>query len=177
MSGSTNGSLELTAFGQGSKSVEVVTEQGMVVVLRGDILQRRHTVQWGSMYSLCAFALSDQTARWTPTTPVANELYAWTEQRLETLKTDQRGVDLLPAKWRSWKDHVFSQGKLHQCSVRGFSIRGNPSWDPEGFWAACSQGTDVATVIPLKRFDVHAYYDPDVDTEFWRREHEAGNFM
>jgi len=174
--GNTCGTLELKAFAENSKSVEVVTEQGMVVILRGDILQRKHLVQWGSMFAICAFALSEQTARWIPTTPFANELYAWAEQRLETFKDEKKDLDRLPAKWRSWTDHVFFQGKLHQSAVRGFAVRGTPTWEAGSLWNAVASGVDPATVVPLARYDVTMYYDADASPEGWKKAFEAGDY-
>eukprot|EP00971_Amphidinium_carterae_P017109 337739-Amphidinium_carterae.2 len=174
--GTNSGTLELKAFVENSKSVEVVTQHGTVVVLRGDILQRNHTVQWGSMFAVCAFGLSEQTAKYIPTTPFANELYAWAEQQLETFKTNKKEVDMLPAKWRSWTDRVFFQGKLHQSAVRGFAVHSTPTWDASGEFSACTCGFDGATVLPISRYDVSLYYDPDQDTKYWREAFESGQY-
>mmetsp|Transcript_23622 Transcript_23622/g.55034 ORF Transcript_23622/g.55034 Transcript_23622/m.55034 type:complete len:765 (+) Transcript_23622:102-2396(+) len=162
------GTLEIQPLDREMKAVEVSTEPGMIAVVRADLFIRRHTVDFGSMYSLSAFALS-APGRKLQTNPFANELYAWAEGRLDVLKDDKRELAVMDSaiQWRSWVDHVHFQGKQFQTSIRGMAVRGCPCWDPGDLFGALDAGVDVATEIPLSRWDNSNYYDPDADEQSW----------
>ncbi len=63
------------------------------------------------------------------------------------------------------------EGELHQekqkasepIAIIGMGCRFPGATTPEAFWDMLSQGQDAVTEIPLSRWDIKAYYDPDPD--------------
>lgn len=172
--GPIKGTLELSPFAEDAEPLEVPTVPGSLIVLRSDIMSHQHFAH-SQAFILSCFLLEapalgpkeemEQKARMPP---CAMDLETWTIQRLQEVKEEEdeteRRVEL-PEGWRSIMDRMFHTEQ--RCAVRGMAGRFCGAFDLYNWYGGQVPGSDFVTRVPLTRWDVTLYYDPD--PEGWRR--------
>eukprot|EP00930_Biecheleria_cincta_P062871 TRINITY_DN4830_c0_g2_i1.p1 TRINITY_DN4830_c0_g2~~TRINITY_DN4830_c0_g2_i1.p1 ORF type:complete len:832 (-),score=133.99 TRINITY_DN4830_c0_g2_i1:212-2707(-) len=182
--GPRTGVLELGLFGGDESSVvQVPTRPGLVVLLRPDLVWRKHVAQFGGQgrcFVYSSFMLSSNVPRVGSITtnelqavPYTWKLLNWCIGRLEQLKeadlhNDEAALEGIPKEWLRTLDSEFAQGE--QACVRGWTCRlpGPSSWSPDGLILPTFAGADFVEEIPHTRFDIEEMYYEDPEQDQWR---------
>lgn len=182
--GPRTGVLELGLFtGDKSSVVQVPTRPGLVVLLRPDLVWRKHVAQFGGQgrcFVYSSFVLASNVPRVGSTTseelqsvPYLWSLLNWCIHRLEKLKeaeiqNDEAALEGVPKEWLRTLDSEFAQGE--QACVRGWTCRlpGPSSWTPDGLILPTFAGADFVEEIPHTRFDIEEMHYEDPEQDQWR---------
>mmetsp|Transcript_115611 Transcript_115611/g.258317 ORF Transcript_115611/g.258317 Transcript_115611/m.258317 type:complete len:1168 (+) Transcript_115611:165-3668(+) len=160
--GPNKGTLELELFDNAGDPLRLITEPGMLAVIRADQMWHRHSVPGGSAFALSCFV--QQQGRQAgqalltapPRSPVAEELDKWAMEALEDAVDNEKDVEQMDDKWKYALEHYYHKGQ--QFAVRGVSVRQPATWDPHGFWCGLTAGSDTMTEVPYMRWDHNNYY-------------------
>lgn len=185
--GPRTGVLELGLFGGDTSStssvVQVPTRPGLMVLLRPDLVWRKHVAQFGGQgrcFVYSSFVLSSNIPKIGSVStedlqgiPYLWKLLNWCIGRLEQLKVaelenDEAALEGIPKEWLRTLDSEFAQGE--QAVVKGWTCRlpGPSSWSPDGLILPTFAGADFVEEIPHTRFDIEEMYYEDPEADEWR---------
>eukprot|EP00421_Protoceratium_reticulatum_P058632 CAMPEP_0168506624 /NCGR_PEP_ID=MMETSP0228-20121227/77469_1 /TAXON_ID=133427 /ORGANISM="Protoceratium reticulatum, Strain CCCM 535 (=CCMP 1889)" /LENGTH=1030 /DNA_ID=CAMNT_0008523721 /DNA_START=48 /DNA_END=3138 /DNA_ORIENTATION=- len=180
--GPSEGRLALRPFGDDESDTAVVRMMpGTLVVLRADVLSHELTALGDRNYSLSCFLQDSPTGPMhvprpdlesrASLTPCAKRLMEWADDHIRRLKAlELREADVerhrveLPPGWRRAMNRTYFSGQ--HAVMSGLAVRSASTWQGEALPALLTGGSDLVTEVPLIRFDIDKFYDPD--PEGWR---------
>lgn len=171
--GPSRGTLELQRYDEAEEAHEIPTSLGTMVVIRSDIMSRKH-FSHSKAHLLSCFLLEAPpltkkaaVAQNANMPPCAKQIEQWTVERMKKLKEDehefQTKVDI-PASWRTAMNHMFHTAL--RVAVRGSAARYASTWSIDNWYQPHTAGADLVVEVPLRRWDVELYYSPE--PEAWR---------
>lgn len=159
--GPGKGILELSPFAeQALKPHRIMTTSSMLVVLRPDILARRHLVEPGQrMVALQFFVLGNPSQ--TPEPPYCAALGRW----LKTGSTDideLLGVTTDEEKYRPMiEPKMDANSESPMICIKSDALRLPGADEASSFFNSLQAGGDLVLEVPTQRFDIDAYFQPD----------------
>lgn len=183
--GPINGTLELRPFDEDAEVFEVNTVPGTMIILRADAMTHRH------FSNSKALLLSTYLMEYKPLTkhsiavqenamvPVAQELQSWTVEKMKEIKEreyEYNEVAEIPAAWSTAMNSMFHC--VQRIAVRGMAGRYPSTYHQPTWFRVQTSGVDYAIEIPLQRWAVNEYYDPDPECWRWNKAYlKHGAFM
>lgn len=167
--GPVRGTLELQPYDEEAEASEVPTIPGSFIILRADAMWHRHCAH-SKAHILSCFLVGHEGRKtgsnWVP--PCAKSLEQWTVERMRYLKESQaksqEKLDL-PAGWITAMNHMFHTAQ--RVAVRSMAARYAGSWQVENWYLSQPSGPDLVIEVPLSRWDVDQYFDPE--ETHWRQ--------
>nr|AQS99282.1 type I polyketide synthase [Gambierdiscus excentricus] len=156
---------------QGESDIAAVVRlaPGTLVALRVNAVTQRLAALGENNYALTCFLLGESVA---PNAPCAQRLSDWAQGRLCELKSsevDEAAVEAhrsqLPRRWRRLMNHNYFRG--HHATVAGMALRSCSSWKVELLSSLQAAGADLASRVPLMRYDWEETYDPSPESWQW----------
>eukprot|EP00408_Alexandrium_pacificum_P025336 CAMPEP_0171183242 /NCGR_PEP_ID=MMETSP0790-20130122/15179_1 /TAXON_ID=2925 /ORGANISM="Alexandrium catenella, Strain OF101" /LENGTH=1162 /DNA_ID=CAMNT_0011648215 /DNA_START=63 /DNA_END=3551 /DNA_ORIENTATION=+ len=183
--GPINGTLELRPFDEDAEAFEVSTTPGSMIILRADAMTHRHFA------NSKVLLLTTYLMEYTPLTkhsiavqenamvPVAQELQNWTVEKMKEIKEreyEYNEIAELPQSWSTAMNSMFHC--VQRVAVRGMAGRYPSTYHQPTWYKVQTSGVDYAIEIPLSRWNVTEYYDPDPECWRWNKVNlKHGAFM
>jgi polyketide synthase-associated protein len=171
--GPRGGMLELEPFEKDAgNALRVLTEAGMLIIFRSDLLRRKWGAPGCTGWALSAFLMQTKSTGNVlcepPENPIALELEKWMEDRLvNVMKDEENEPELnLDTNWRYRLDHAYHQQK-QTVAVRGMGLKYKSTWDTEAFFKSLNAGVDVVEEVGYQRWDHGDYYIDDPEAWKW----------
>ena len=89
------------------------------------------------------------------------------------MTTCQEKLDL-PAGWITAMNHMFHTAQ--RVAVRSIAARYAGSWQVESWYLSQPSGPDLVIEVPLSRWDVDQYFDPEAGGRWESHRHEQCNY-
>jgi len=170
--GPGEGLLELLPLDEDAEPMTLRTQPDMLVVLRSDIVARKHLGSKGA-FALCAWLMLPNVTGprgWealssdeTDAIPGVRELSDWAEARCEVLANldSEDALVNLPRSWQRMVRAKYFKPSNMPIAICGMSTHSPGTRDADILWKSLNQGTDFITEVPFRRWDHAEYYDPD----------------
>jgi len=163
--GPGRGVLELKPFDEDGALLRLPTEAGMMVALRSDQMWHRHGAPMGNFALSCFLTQSGLDAVNVDHVPQkvlpAQRLDDWLMTYLDDAAQDNLETIEEDIRMKYMVDHLYHTGQ--KFAVRGVAWRGACTYDPESLYLSMLPGSDIATEIPVLRWDHNMYYADDED--------------
>mmetsp|Transcript_103656 Transcript_103656/g.323083 ORF Transcript_103656/g.323083 Transcript_103656/m.323083 type:complete len:1159 (+) Transcript_103656:83-3559(+) len=179
------GTLELRPFDEDAEVFEVPTQPGSLIILRADAMTHRHFAHSK------ALLLSTYLMEYKPLTkhsiavqenamvPVAQELQNWTVEKMKEIKEreyEYNEIADIPQAWSTAMNSLFHC--VQRVAIRGMAGRYASTYHQPTWFRTQTSGVDYCIEIPLARWSVHEYYDPDPECWRWNKCYlKHGSFM
>jgi polyketide synthase-associated protein len=176
--GPAKGTLELGLLGEDETEAgerqKVSTGPGVMVVLRPDVVSRRHSVESGRSLAFACFSCTTRERPGPsepPLAPYRDDLMMWIMDRLKDLKNkeqeDPMALETVPKEWVRAMNAEFAMGQ--QACIRSDACKmpGPLSFDPYGFNMEINTGPDFIIEVPYYRFDIDNWYYSDPKDPGW----------
>jgi len=169
------GNLELEPFNtDDAQPYQVKTVPGTMVILRPDTLAHKHSAP-GASYALSSFYMTGPVGKRAPDggwklTPAAKQIEDWMFRRLKTLKEMEDFGNAtwdpeIPDGWRKAMNHTYKKGQT--SGIAGIGLHFIGTYDIDDFFKSTTVGVDLASEVPIVRWNHDDVYDPD--PESWKR--------
>nr|AQS99256.1 type I polyketide synthase [Gambierdiscus excentricus] len=154
-----------------AETFSLMTNQGMMVVLRPDVLVHSWTCK-GESFAMSIFGLGPRdnpriAGVRQATAPAAQHLHEWKMQKLAVLKDEQARAlaqdyefgQGFPRRWLKMMNQHYHSGVLG--SVRSTACRLPTVSDVSRWTLVGTAAPDFATEVPFRRWDHREIYNPD----------------
>mmetsp|Transcript_165015 Transcript_165015/g.529747 ORF Transcript_165015/g.529747 Transcript_165015/m.529747 type:complete len:1169 (+) Transcript_165015:86-3592(+) len=161
------GTLELRIYGEvDSEPYQISTRQGLMVILRSDILACEHR-STDSTFAVSAFLVDDPHLRprgaEVGLAPAAKALDEWLVSRMQDLKHAPEGehdVSLAPSIPREVQramNRMILRGE--RVALRGAACKVGAAHHPDQLHGALVQGIDFPIEVPISRWPHESFYE------------------
>mmetsp|Transcript_23200 Transcript_23200/g.65843 ORF Transcript_23200/g.65843 Transcript_23200/m.65843 type:complete len:1042 (-) Transcript_23200:215-3340(-) len=171
--GPGDGMLEMQPIDEDSETMKIKTRPDMLVILRSDVLQRKH-ISTSSDYALCSWIMMPSITGnrgWEAMStdasdliPGVRELNEWAEERLEVLAQMDANDKLdenIPRSWQRMLRTKYFRNCSLPVAIRGMATHSPGTQNPEALWKSLNVGVDYIGTVPLQRWNHDEYYDLD----------------